>query len=188
MAFTKEEKRDLRAKRKRERQADNALRGVKPQPVGRPRKHQTWNSVAGSWFPTAWPADHIAIVCAERRATLPYDSPDYPVWAALHVTPAPGDRGVISRFRQRIGPYTQQDATEIRQFENRAAAHAWLTASSVCERSGSAAQNTAAPFVFRKSRLQAVADRRARRRSAAAFDRRSSFTDAEAGRVLDWST
>ena len=36
MAFTKEEQRAHRAKRKREREADFALRGVKPQPVGRP--------------------------------------------------------------------------------------------------------------------------------------------------------
>ena len=50
MAFTKEEKRDLRAKRKREREADEALRGVKRQPRGRPRFGCTWDDIAGEWI------------------------------------------------------------------------------------------------------------------------------------------
>ena len=35
MAFTPEQKRELRAQRKRARAADNELRGVKPQPLAR---------------------------------------------------------------------------------------------------------------------------------------------------------
>ena len=50
MAFTKEEKRDLRAKRKREREADEALRGAKRQPRGRPRYGCKWEEIAGKWI------------------------------------------------------------------------------------------------------------------------------------------
>ena len=126
--------------------------------------------------------DSSVIICAERRATVPYDSPDYPVWAALHVPPV--DRGVISRSRERIEPYVQQGGCKIEQFENRAAAHAWLksevksfkaksAAGTPSSERSAAAQNAPPAFVFRRSRLQRAADRLARRRLAAAFDRRS---------------
>ena len=91
MAFTAQQKRALRAKRKQEREADDALRGVKRKPCGRPPKDMKWNGVAGKWFPASWQADCPGIVIAERRATLPTDSPDYPVWAAL----APDGDGLI---------------------------------------------------------------------------------------------
>ena len=183
MAFSKEEKRAHRAKCKREREADFSLRGVKPQPVGRPPKDHVWNVVAGGWFHKKYGPDSSVIICAERRATVPYDSPDYPVWAALHCPPV--DRGVISRSRERIEPYLRRHCgCKIEQFENRAAAHAWLkseiksfkaksAAGTPSSERSAAAQNAPPAFVFRRSRLQRAADRLARRRLAAAFDRRS---------------
>ena len=188
MAFTKEEQRAHRAKRKREREADFALRGVKPQPVGRPRKDHVWNAVAGDWFHKQYGPDHSVIICAERRATVPYDSPDYPVYAALRFPPV--DRGVISRSRECIEPYMQQGGSQpgwgckMEEFENRAAAQAWLesevksfkdksAAGTPSSEPSATAQNAPPAFVFRRSRLQRAADRLARRRLAAAFDRRS---------------
>ena len=107
MAFTKEEKRDLRAKRKREREADEALRGVKRQPRGRPPFGCGWDNIAGEW--------------TDRREFF---------YAAL------AQGGVIETSWERITPhFTNDDGTlpsdfllqrQVRRFATRADAETWL--------------------------------------------------------------
>ena len=53
------------------------------------------------------------------------------------------------------------------------------------EQSGSDAQHAVTPFVFHKSRLQRAAEALARKRSAAAFDRRSPFDRRSSPSGLD---
>ena len=118
----------MRAKRKQERVADEALRGVKRKPTGRPRKDHKWNDVAGEWFRKDLPDDHPDIVIAERRATLTPDSPDYPVWAALAVGTA--SDGLIDTSAESSQTYAEQHGsmhgTKVRSFVDRGAAESWL--------------------------------------------------------------
>ena len=155
MAFTKEEKRDLRAKRKREREADEALRGVKRQPRGRPRYGCTWDEIAGKWI-------------------------DNSVYAALV------QGGVIDTSWERIKRYLINDDGTfpsnvqllVRRFANRADAESWLQfrhAQHAATEESSPPPPPATPVVFGKSRLQRAAERLARRRAAAAFDRATPF-------------
>ena len=159
MAFTKEEKRDLRAKRKREREADEALRGVKRQPRGRPRFGCTWDDIAGKWI-------------------------DNSVYAALV------QGGVIDTSWERIKRYLINDDGTfpfnvqllVRRFANRADAESWLQFRLQSDAQQAATEVSSPPppppatsVVFGKSRLQRAAERLARRRAAAAFDRATPF-------------
>ena len=132
MAFTAEQKRALRAKRKQQREADDALRGVKRRPRGPPVRGHKWNDVAGKWFPTEWyepqgPDDCLAIVIAKRRAQLQPDSPDYPVYAQRQPDGTCVIETTWENMEQRGFVRQRGSFPMVRDCVNRAAAEAWLS-------------------------------------------------------------
>ena len=122
MAFTPEQKRELRAQRKRARAADNELRGVKPQPRGRAPLWHRWDESAGMWV-----LDDGAALHKREPLPLPSRPHDLNAWAAANQPPRRDDFETQEQFDKTREPWY---ATLMGQWlppygDNAARAKAW---------------------------------------------------------------
>ena len=101
MAHTAEQKRDRRAQRKRDRAAEDELRGVKRQPRGGVPLYHRWDESAGAWV-----LDEAGKALEQRQLPpLPSRPADLNAWAAANPPPSRRDFATQELFDEAREPW-----------------------------------------------------------------------------------